>query len=77
LGAFDFVVLPNDMKLVDAEPDSCYLTGRRRDRGSLAGAIKMFGDLRSAKLDKLAAELAKKLGISPVVLESALCDWNK
>ncbi len=77
LGAFDFVVLLNDMKLVDAEPDSCYLAGRRRDRGPLAGAIRLWGDMRTAKLDKLAAELAQKLGISPAVLESALCDWNK
>jgi hypothetical protein len=77
LGAFDFVVLLNDMKLVCAEPDSCYLTGRRRDRGPLGGAIKLWGDLPTAKLESLAAELAKKLDISPVVLESALCDWNK
>jgi hypothetical protein len=77
LGAFDFVVLLNDMKLVCAEPDCCYLTGRKRDRGPLGGAIKLWGDLPTAKLERLAAQLAKKLGISPVVLESALCDWNK
>jgi hypothetical protein len=77
LGAFDFVVLLRDMKLVRAEPDSCYLTGRRKDRGPLGGAIKLWGNLPTAMLERLAAEVAKKLGISPVVLESALCDWNK
>lgn len=77
LGAFDFVVLLNDMKLVRAEPASCYLRGRRRDRGPLWGAIKLWGNLRVSELDKLAADLAKKLDISPVALESALCDWSK
>jgi hypothetical protein len=77
LGAFDFVVLLNDMKLVSAEPDSCYLTGRSRDGGPLGGAIKLWGDVPTEKLERLAAELAKKLRISPLVLESALCDWNK
>jgi hypothetical protein len=77
LGSFDFVVLLNDMKLVCAEPGLCYLAGRGRGRGPLGGAIKLWGDSPTAKLERLAAELAKKLDISPVVLESALCDWNK
>jgi hypothetical protein len=77
LGAFDLVVLLRDTKLVRAEPDSCYLTGRRKDRGPLGGAIKLWGEMSTTKLEELAAQLAKKLGISHAVLESALCEWYK
>jgi hypothetical protein len=77
LGSFDFVLLLNDMKLVTAEPVSCYLKGRKRSRGPLLGAISLWGNLPVGDLDNLTTDLAEALDISPAALESALCDWQK
>jgi len=73
-GRFDFLALLLDLQLVSAEPASCYLRG---STGPLQGARKLWGKRPVSQLDYLAADLAQRLGISPIVLEDALCNWQK
>ncbi len=74
LGAFDFVELLSDLQIVRAEPRTCYLPGAT---GPLEGARRLWPGRPPRELDKLAAGLARDLGISPAVLEDALCNWQK
>jgi len=71
---FDFLVTLLDLKLIMAEPKSCYLRG---STGPLSGAKRLWGKRAVGELDDLAAELAKRLGVSPIVMEDALCNWQK
>ena len=73
-GRFDFLVLLLDLKLISGAPKSCYLRGAT---GPLNGAKLLWGDLSPKVLDQLAANLAERLEISPIVMEDALCNWQK
>ena len=73
-GRFDFLVLLLDLGLISAEPRSCYLRGAT---GPLQGAKLLWGERLSKELDELAAELSERLDVSPIVMEDALCNWQK
>lgn len=73
-GQFDFLVLLFDMGLMLAEPVSCYLRGAT---GPKQGALRLWGKRGIGELERLAAEIAEKCGVSPVVVEDALCNWQK
>lgn len=72
-GRFDFLVFLADLKLVDVEPESCYLRGAT---GPLRGARRLWGK-RISELEQLATGLAAKLRVSPVAMEDTLCNWQK
>jgi len=71
---FDFLTFMADLNLVEVEPDACHLKG---STGPLAGARKLWGHLPVKELDIRANALASKLGVSPHVVEDALCNWQK
>ncbi len=71
---FDFLVMLRDLNLISAEPKSSYLCGAT---GPLSGAKRLWGHRAVGELDELAAELAERLGVSPIVMEDALCNWQK
>lgn len=73
-GRFDFLSLLIDLGMIDAEPDRCYLKGAT---GPLTGARRVWGDRPTKELDDLAADLSRQLGLSPRILEDALCMWQK
>jgi hypothetical protein len=73
-GRFDFLCLLIDLKLLVAEPKSCYLRGAT---GPLRGAQRLWGKRPIAELDQLAADLAERLKMSPMAVEDALCNWQK
>jgi len=73
-GRFDFLALMIDLRLMSAEPVTCYLRGAT---GPLKGARRLWGERRIAVLEELAAELAERLGVSPMAVEDALCNWQK
>ena len=73
-GCFDFLVLLLELGLISAEPRSCYLRGAT---GPLKGAKKLWGDRLPKELDELAADLSDRLTVSPIVMEDALCNWQK
>lgn len=73
-GRFDFLVLLLDVGLIADEPTSCYLKGAT---GPLKGARKLWGPKLPTELDQAAAELAMQIGVSPIILEDALCNWQK
>jgi len=71
---FDLLVLLSDLKLISAEPASCYLEGAT---GPLQGAQKLWGKRSIKHLEKMAADLAERLSVSPIGVEDALCNWQK
>lgn len=73
-GRFDFLVLLLDLSLISAEPASTYLRGAT---GPKAGAIGLWGKRPTGHLGYLADDLARQLGISPIAVEDALCNWQK
>lgn len=73
-GRFDFLVLLLDVGLIADEPTSSYLKGAT---GPLKGARKLWGPKTPTELDQAAAELAMQIGVSPIILEDALCNWQK
>ncbi|MCH7688733.1 MAG: hypothetical protein IH899_18970 [Planctomycetes bacterium] len=73
-GRFDFLVLLLDLGLISAEPRSCYLRGAT---GPLQGAKLLWGERLPKELDEMAAELSERLDVSPIVMEDALCNWQK
>jgi hypothetical protein len=73
-GCFDLLVLLNDLKLIDAEPDGCYLAG---STGPLTGARRLWGKRPNRVLEELTRDLAQQTGLHPVVIEDALCEWQK
>lgn len=73
-GRFDFLILLLDLGLISAEPRSCYLRGAT---GPLKGAKKLWGERSPKELDDLAADLSDRLTVSPIVMEDALCNWQK
>jgi len=73
-GRFDFLTLLIDLQLFAAEPSSCYLRG---STGPKKGARKLWGERSIGESDYLATDLAQQLGISPMALEDALCNWQK
>lgn len=73
-GRFDFLVLLLDVGLIADEPTSCYLRGAT---GPLKGARNLWAPRTPTELDQAAAELAMQIGVSPIILEDALCNWQK
>ena len=73
-GRFDFLILLLDFDLISAEPRFCYLRGAT---GPLKGAKKLWGERLPKELDEMAAELSEWLDVSPIVMEDALCNWQK
>lgn len=73
-GQFDFLVLMLDLGLINARPRTCYLQGAT---GPKRGAIRLWGKRPTKELDRLSAELARRLDVSPIVIEDALCNWQK
>lgn len=73
-GRFDFLVLLLDLGFISAEPRWSYLRGAT---GPLAGAKLLWGEQSPQTLDDLAADLSAKLSVSPIVMEDALCNWQK
>lgn len=73
-GRFDFLVMLLDLGLISAEPQSCYLRGAT---GPRKGAVRLWGKRGIGELEKLAVELSERVGVSPVVVEDALCNWQK
>ena len=73
-GRFDFLVLLLDVGVIAVEPKSCYLRGAT---GPLKGARRLWGPNKVVDLDEMAADLAKQLGVSPIIIEDALCNWQK
>ena len=73
-GRFDFLALMFDLRLISADPASCYLRGAT---GPLKGAKRLWGKRPIGQLEQLAADLAEQLGISPMAVEDALCNWQK
>ncbi len=73
-GRFDFLVLLLDLDLISAEPRSCYLRGAT---GPLQGAKLLWGERLPKELDEMAAELSERLDVAPIVMEDALCNWQK
>lgn len=73
-GRFDFLGLLIDVKLISAEPASCYL---RDSTGPKDGAKRLWGKRSTGQLEYLAADMAERLGILPMALEDALCNWQK
>jgi hypothetical protein len=74
-GRFDFLMLLGDMKLLKVEPDSCYIAG---STGPKNGAKRLWGRSKKPReLGRLADELAAKLRLSPLIVEAALCNWQK
>jgi hypothetical protein len=74
LGAYDFVELLSDLRIVRAEPRTCYLQGAT---GPLEAARRIWPRRPPRELDQLAAQLARDLEVSPAILEDALCNWQK
>jgi hypothetical protein len=73
-GCFDFLVLLSDLNLIIAQPTLCYLRG---STGPKKGATELWGKRRINELEQLAADSAKRAGVSPTALEDALCNWQK
>ena len=73
-GRFDFLSLLIDLRLISAEPASCYLRGAT---GPLKGAKRLWGKRPIGEIDRLAANLAARLKVSPMAIEDALCNWQK
>ncbi len=73
-GRFDFLILLFDLGFISAEPIRPYLRG---STGPLAGAKLMWGTRSPNALDMLAADLSAQLSVSPIVMEDALCNWQK
>jgi hypothetical protein len=78
LGRFDLLCLLGDMGLVDIRPDSCYLVD---STGPMAGAKKLCGAsaarFSNRKLGEIMDEVARDLEVPYVVMEDALCMWQK
>ena len=73
-GAFDLLALFADMELLDVRPESSYLVG---STGPRAGARLLWGRRSDADLERLANEMAEQLHVSPLIMEDALCNWQK
>lgn len=75
LGKFDFLCNLSNLMIAPILPDIAYITG---STGPSAGAKLLFGNAKTLrKLETLCAELAEHLGVSPQVVEDALCNWQK
>jgi hypothetical protein len=66
------------MKLLNIQPDSCYLMG---STGPLAGARKLCGvsadKFSDRELGEIIDNLARYLSVSYSVMEDTLCVWQK
>ena len=73
-GYFDFLVLMLDLGIISCEPKKGYLAG---STGPMKGARQLWGKLGSKRLESMGADLACQLRVSPIVIEDALCNWQK
>ncbi len=73
-GRFDLLGLLVDLRMLNAEPTSCYLRG---STGPKNGARFLWDSHDLNKLDTMASDLAARLGISCFLMEDALCNWQK
>lgn len=72
---FDWLSLLNDLRRLQVAPASCHLRGAT---GPLAGARRLWPSVKTPReLEERADQLAAKLGISPLVIEDCLCNWQK
>lgn len=74
LARFDYLTTGMHLGLIDTEVDGTYLAG---SSGPRAGAMRLFGAGRVARLEAASAALAAALGVSGDVMEDALCNWQK
>jgi len=79
IGRFDYLSLIYKLDLADIVPDSCHLAGAT---GPKSGAKLLLrgSPNASARINDLEAQLlalGKTLGVSPDVLEDAICNWQK
>lgn len=77
-GRFDYLTMIYKLGLAEIEPDSCHIgggaTGPRQGARLLLGASDIGrGEAAETRL----TELASCLGVTPDVLEDALCNWQK
>ncbi|WP_431476525.1 hypothetical protein [Massilia eburnea] len=79
-GKFDFLTMVGKMGLADIEPPSAYMI---HGTGPVDGARLLFSgakeneSLSKKKLDQLAIDLDKVLGVGMQVIEDSLCNWQK
>lgn len=72
---FDYLTMIGKLEVWDVEPGSAYLSGAT---GPLRGARLLFGDkYRAKELDRQLVDLDKYLSVGVLVLEDALCNWQK
>ena len=75
LGKFDLLCNLSNLLIAPILPDMAYITG---SSGPKDGARLLFGnELSSKRLESACAKLAEHLGVSPQVIEDALCNWQK
>jgi len=75
LGKFDLLCNLSNLMIAPILPDKAYIA---QSTGPKAGARLLFGNgLRVAQLETACAQLAEHLGVSPQVIEDALCNWQK
>lgn len=71
---FDFLLLLNDLNVFRSQPDSCYLSG---STGPRSGAAALWGERSPRRLDELACQMVRELGLPAAAVEDALCNWQK
>ncbi|MCG8508987.1 MAG: hypothetical protein MI741_07135 [Rhodospirillales bacterium] len=75
LGKFDLLCNLSNLQVAPIVPDKAYIA---ESTGPKAGARLLFGnDLNTGQLEETCAKLAEHLGVSPQVIEDALCNWQK
>jgi hypothetical protein len=79
-GKFDYLTMIGKVGLVEIEPPSAYIvhaTGPERGARLLfSGAVDNMSYSKK-RLDELAIELDKTLGVGMQVIEDSLCNWQK
>ncbi|KVT08106.1 hypothetical protein WT24_17255 [Burkholderia sp. MSMB1078WGS] len=79
-GKFDYLTMIAKVGLVDIEPPSAYIihaTGPERGARLLFSGAVDNKTYSKKKLDELAIELEKALGVGMQVIEDSLCNWQK
>lgn len=74
LGRFDYLTTAARLGLVEATAGRPYLPG---STGPLKGARCLFGKMTPLAIEDLAVDFCQAIGVSPAVLEDALCNWQK
>lgn len=75
LGKFDYLCNISNLSISSILPDKAYIS---ESTGPKSGAKLLFGsNLGPQALEAACLELADHLGVSPQVIEDALCNWQK